>query len=155
GAQLLDLILEHQLALLQAAQLQLILRRIGGEPRDDVVEVVVLHFELVQMEPHLHLLFVGQREVHHAALLTETCGVGVLPFREELHRSRFTFCPSYPYTCSGGRARAQMERRAPRTACAAATTTSPNRSAPPIRQPSAQKSFAYSKAYTRKLPRSF
>ena len=107
----LDDIIKRLSADLAQDQLQLILRQVGGEPLDDVVEVVVLHLELVQMETGLHLLFICQREVRHAALLTESCRVGVLPFRERLHRSRFAFRPCYPYTWPGGRARADTEEQ--------------------------------------------
>src|SRR5690606_25034655 len=57
-----DLVLEDELALLEAAQLQLVLRRIARQARDDVVEVVVLELELVQAHADSLLLGVERRK---------------------------------------------------------------------------------------------
>ena len=59
-AQALDLVLENELALLQALQLESVLQRVGGEPFDDIVEVVVLDLEAMKAASYLSLLLFGQ-----------------------------------------------------------------------------------------------
>src|SRR5207253_7266717 len=64
-AQALDLVLEQELTFLQPLQLQLILARIGTEPPNHVIQVVVLDLESVQALANLRLLLFGQRKVRH------------------------------------------------------------------------------------------
>ncbi len=65
GAQLGDLVLEQELALLQALQLQAVLARVDGQPVDDVVKIVVLDLERLQTLPDLRLLLFRQWKVRH------------------------------------------------------------------------------------------
>jgi len=65
GAQALDLVLEEELALLQAPQLELVLGQVGGEPADHVIEIVVLDFESLQALADLRFFLFGKREVRH------------------------------------------------------------------------------------------
>src|SRR3954462_3127994 len=67
-AQLGDLVFEEELALLQAAQLELVLRDVAGEPEDHVVEVAMLHLELVQAARDLRFFLFGKREVGQRCL---------------------------------------------------------------------------------------
>jgi hypothetical protein len=61
GAQARDLILEQELALLKALQLQAILPRIDSEPIDHVIEVVMFDLKRLKAQLNLRLLFFGQR----------------------------------------------------------------------------------------------
>src|SRR5688572_23750656 len=74
-AQALDLVFEHELALLQPLQLELVLHRIDDEPVDDVVEIVVLDLERVQTLANLGFFLFGQRSIGHAVKKT-SCGCG-------------------------------------------------------------------------------
>src|SRR5258706_6653595 len=113
-AQLLDLVLEDELALLEAAQLQLLLSRVAGEPADHGVEVVVLDLELLETDADLHLLLVGQSEVRHSTRAPERIfRTGRFRPRDKLHGRRLPLRASYPYTWSGGRG-LRRSWRAPR-----------------------------------------
>ena len=65
-AQALDLVLEEQLALLQALQLQPILPRLDHQAADHVVEVMVLDLQRLQALANLGFFLFGGRGVGHA-----------------------------------------------------------------------------------------
>src|SRR5262245_35297532 len=66
GAQALDLVLQDELALLQALQLQAILHRVAGQAADHVVEIVVLDFQRRKALTNLGFFLFGQGRVGHA-----------------------------------------------------------------------------------------
>ena len=72
--QALDLVLEDELALLEALQLQLVLPGVGVEPVDHIVEVMMLDLEAMKAAADLRLLLFGQGEVGH--LWKRSCPVG-------------------------------------------------------------------------------
>src|SRR3970040_2519918 len=60
-----DRVLEDELALLEAPQLQLVLGGMLGQPCDHVVEILVLDLQRRYPALDLHPLLIGQRLVSH------------------------------------------------------------------------------------------
>src|SRR5687768_7632101 len=65
-AQALDLVLEQELALLEAAQLELVLRGVAHQAADDIVEIVVFDLERLEALTDLSLFLFGRRRIDHA-----------------------------------------------------------------------------------------
>src|SRR5690606_11952429 len=118
--ELRDHVLQHQLPLLQAAEHDLIDIRIEREPRDDLIQVLVLYAQL--MKPLAASTLIGDDVAHHESL---RIGASQSRFRSPTERNcGFSRLSMRLYT-NVRPSRSMIHPPAPlRTACAAAVSHS-------------------------------